>query len=368
MAVVIDLIRKKSEHHVFNYAIVKALDSLFKNNRYYLDVSSSSIESITNSNQVSLVDVKATKSYLWLTSTLKLIKILLKHKNEEIFLLSATPLQYFVCSLLSKLYGVNVALFMHGELGYLSKAMGLGEKLGRKFIRLSFSIRSRVKFVAIDEYVKDKVSDMFSDLNVYLVRLPIQVFENKNKVEKTHLNIGAFGVQSSKKNSSSIYELAKKLSSMESEIVKLLTVGVSDGSFEYGQSQSVEHLCQGLLNKALVPKDVFLNNVSTLDFALFFNGYDTLYDLIPSGVVSDCIALEIPIISLSNHKLEFMFEQYGVIGYLCESIDEMAKIISSLNKNEKDICMFKDNLRRLKAGYSDEKLQQSLQELLDEKY
>ncbi|WP_305814153.1 hypothetical protein [Photobacterium leiognathi] len=120
------------------------------------------------------------------------------------------------------------------------------------------------------------------------------------------MNIGSFGIQSKDKNSEKIYDLSSIVNDLESKI-KLQTIGITNGSFEYDQRSNVIHYCRGDFNSELISKDV-LTYVLNLDLVLFFNSNDEKYDLIPSGVFSDCIALELPIIALRNAKLEFFLK------------------------------------------------------------
>ena len=129
-----------------------------------------------------------------------------------------------------------------------------------------------------------------------------------------------------------------------------MTIGLSDGSFVYDRNENIIHHLKGYSNSTLIPKERFLTEIQNLDYALFFTGNNDEYDLIPSGVFSDCIAFEIPIISLENEKMNFFFEQYGHIGYLCNDIENMAKVIKSITP--KDKIQFTNNIRQIKKELS----------------
>ncbi|WP_318503678.1 glycosyltransferase family protein [Photobacterium leiognathi] len=364
MNIIIDLIRKNNEHHVFNSETIKAIESITNESYYYLDGSSSSIEFIKNKDNLTNVKVSNTKVYLWILSIFKLIQLLFKHKKDNIIILSATPLHYFVCTILNNLLNVNIKIFMHGELGYINSAEGRGQKFGSKLLDLAFKIKSKIKFIAINEYIYNKMLSLYPETEFSCIEHPLQQYDLKNKQNKDdnfQLNIGSFGIQSKEKNSEKIYELSSIINDLK---VKLQTIGITNGSFEYDQSSNVIHYCRGDFNSELIPKDVFLSYVLNLDLVLFFNSSDEKYDLIPSGVFSDCIALELPIIALKNAKLEFFFQKYGVLGILCDDIESMGEAIRKLYSNPAEYKSYKDSIKMIKSKLNFSRYRRKISELL----
>lgn len=358
MTIVVDFIRKGNEHHVFNYETILAIESLDVDASYYLDDNSSALSAINNKKKVKSVFVKKNKFYFWVTSTLLLLRVLfLGNKDKSpVVLLSATPLQYLLCSLISNILKYKIIIFMHGELGYISAPKGLGQKIGKFFLLKAFNYRSFVKFVAINEYIYGRLLGLDFDASFYFIEHPLQRVDTPYLEDRSRcdgkITIGAFGVQSKEKNSQLIYELAHKLNRSVFEKIKLVTVGVTSGSFDYDKSIYVEHLCRGHLNSSLIPKDEFMNSVSRLDCAIFFNGKGNNYDLIPSGVFSDCISLSLPIIALSNPQVEFFFNKHGEAGILCKDVDDMANAILSLAKLPDEIHKYRNRMAVIKESYT----------------
>lgn len=361
--IIIDLIRKNNEHHVFNSETTKALESITDENYYYLDNKSSSIEFIENKDNLTKIRVSNNKFYLWILSTFKLIKLLFKHRKDSVIILSATPLHYFVCVLINKLLDIDVKIFMHGELGYINSAEGYGQKIGSKLLDFSFKMKSNIKFIAINEYIYNRVLSLYSETKFYSIEHPLQQYDLKNKENKSRLNIGSFGIQSKEKNSEKIYELSLFINDLYS-VVELHTIGITDGSFEYDLRPNVIHYCRGDFNSKLIPKDVFLSYVLNLDFVLFFNSSDEKYDLIPSGVFYDCIALELPIIALKNPKLEFFFEKYGPLGVLCDDIESMGEAIRNLSSNPSEYKTYKASIKMIKSRLNFSCYRRKISELL----
>lgn len=370
MNIIIDLIRKKNEHHVFNFETIKSLNKLDKECVYFLDRKSSSIDAITDKKNLHKVNVKSSKLYFWLNSTLELLKIIIKYKGKsnKFILLSATPLQYQVCSYLTSLFKIDINIFMHGELGYISNPQGLGQRLGGYFLNSSFNnIKSRVNFIALSEYICSRLSSKYNYTGFHFVEHPLQQVKSVDLNNGETIKIGSFGVHSYEKSSNEIYNLAKLVDIKGVKNIELVTVGVSSGNFEYDLSPNVSHICRGFLNSSLIPKNEFLAQVQALDFALFFSGDDEKYDLIPSGVFADCIAFELPIISLYNSKMEHFFKKHGAVGILCKSVDEMADALLRLSCNSNELHDYKKVIRNVKANFTSDAYSKQLYRVLYEK-
>jgi hypothetical protein len=68
------------------------------------------------------------------------------------------------------------------------------------------------------------------------------------------------------------------------------------------------------------------NRINQLDFILYFYPIDT-YKLTASGALFEAINRKRPIIAIRNEYFEYIFNKYGSIGYLVDTLDEMADII-----------------------------------------
>lgn len=363
MNIIVDLIRRNNEHHVFNSEIVKYFD-LLGGAIFFLDKNASSAECVKDQNNVKLIDVKATKFYLWFASNILLAKILFTSgKGSTYTFLSSTPLQYIILSIVSKLFGMKINIFMHGELGYLKKANGRGQKLGARFISLAFSLKSKVKFIAINAYIYDNLKKLYKGDNFFHIEHPIQSKYEISKSNYDGLVFGTFGVQSVNKSSEEIYALSTLLSNDFYKSNSLITVGVSDGTFSYDRNEKVQHQCKGLLKDSLIPFDEFMKNVASIDCVLFFNENNSNYELTPSGVFSDCISLEKPIIAIRTNMLESYFKKYGQLGYLCNDISEMAVVMDKIANDKQGILEIVSNLQQVKSELSNDYYMRKISQL-----
>lgn len=364
---IIDLLRKNEEHYVFNSLTIKAI-SEETNASVWLSDDATLIDELMSDVKVNKINVMRTKLYFWLYSTLHLAIILLKLPKtiSSVFILSATPLQYTILSILSLIIRPKIFLFMHGELGYLKTPFGLGQKLGRLFIRLSFNF-GNVRFICISSSIHESLSQLFANRTFYYVQHPISTHE-KLITDTKYINFGSFGIQSKNKGSDRIYELANYVSSMHLKSLRLITVGVSDGGFIYDKRTNVQHLCKGYLKESLISKDEFYSNVQKIDVALIFSSQatisDTTYDLVSSGVFADCIAFDMPVIAMRNKQLSHYFERYGQFGFLCDSVKEMADAVQEITQNRELLDKFKVVLSKVREDFKFENYKVRIAEIM----
>lgn len=364
---IIDLLRKNEEHYVFNSLTIKAI-SEGSNARVWLSDDATLIDELMSDVKVNKINVMRTKLYFWLYSTLHLAIILLKLPKtiSSVFILSATPLQYAILSVLSLIIRPRIFLFMHGELGYLKTPFGFGQKLGRFFISLGFSF-GNVRFICISSSIHESLSRLFANRTFYYVQHPISTHE-KLLTDTKYINFGSFGIQSKNKGSDRIYELANYVSSTHLKCLRLITVGVSDGGFIYDKSTNVQHLCKGFLKESLISKDEFYSNVQKIDVALIFSSQatisDTTYDLVSSGVFADCIAFDMPVIAMRNKQLSHYFERYGQFGFLCDSVKEMADAVQEITQNRELLDKFKVVLSKVREDFKFENYKVRIAEIM----
>lgn len=367
MAIIVDLIRPHNEHHVFNSETISAIESIYDKNTYYIDKNSTAIDFINKKSRIYKITVKKSKVYSWIWSTFLLLYILFKNRREKLILLSATPLQYKICAILSNIFNIAIFIFMHGELGYLTSSNGTGQKLGRYFINNSLNKKSKVTFISISEYIYTQLLPVYQSANIKHIEHPLQQIDTRYKQKNKKINIGTFGILSRNKASEKIYELAENLPSSIFEKINIMTIGLSDGSFIYDSSKNVQHFCKGTLGSSLIPKDIFLDHVNNLDFVLFFNDDDEKYNLIPSGVFSDCISFQLPIISLTTKKIKFFFDRYGKIGYLCKDIQSMVDVIKNIDLSSPEFTSIEENIAKIKSLLSKDSYILNIKSILDEK-
>lgn len=148
--------------------------------------------------------------------------------------------------------------------------------------------------------------------------------------EHKPLVFGSIGSQMLSKNSNYIFNLAL---SFKTEVIngdlQFKTIGKVLPEIEPYKNELVDCVHERLF----IPQAVFEEAVSALDFVLFF--YDNnSYQLCASGAVFEVIRLGIPVISIYNDYFNWLFQEYGSMGFLCKDVDEMNLTLSSINNGK----------------------------------
>lgn len=370
MVCIVDLLRRGDEHGNINIPIIRALIKHQILNHVWIsdDSTSNKYFSDEDKNLITPIKVLPTKKYKWINSTLFTIKILFfsRIKKTEVFFLSATPLQNLIITLFSIFQSRDVRhyILLHGELSYLVNPVGLGRRLGKLFLNVAFKILpfSNTTQVTLAYPVFAALKSRYK-VNDGLINLEMPSESNNDTpvIVKTSrkLRIGSFGVHSVDKSSHLIYQLANILEGKRGQI-EIVTIGVASSDFKYDQHPMVEHYCRGALSNALIPRDLFIEEIKKLDFALFFYGENPQYEMVSSGAFIDCVNYEIPFAALSSGYFNHYIEKYGQIGFVRDNLVKLADELIDISNNVSIIQTYKNNLKMARKDRSLERFESQL--------
>lgn len=82
-------------------------------------------------------------------------------------------------------------------------------------------------------------------------------------------------------------------------------------------------------SNGLIPRELFLQNISELDYVLFLYPKNS-YKLTASGAIFDALLLGKPIVAIKNDYFEYLFSKNPNIGILCEDIEILKQKVCSL--------------------------------------
>ena len=82
-----------------------------------------------------------------------------------------------------------------------------------------------------------------------------------------------------------------------------------------------------------IDREELEKRIQELDIILFFYPKDS-YKLIASGAIMDAISMKKPILAIKNSYFSYIFEKFGSFGFLVDSVEEMAKTIKILKKED----------------------------------
>lgn len=266
-------------------------------------------------------------------------KILTKanHENVELVLfctLVASNLYRFQ-SIFSRFPQVKIGVTLHGELEYLfNKNLSKLQVLNKLFYKRAFKNKlSNVKYIAISKLIKDKLVEarILNSNNVIFIEHPINEYERKNfNFPKTPV-IAQLGVGSIRKGSDKLFSLAK---SFENNIAKgeieFQIIGKLYDDIKPYKNEFVNVLSEN--NKHITQVD-YEKNIENATFATnFITGNEYVYRI--SGSLIDSIQYQLPIIALKHDYVNYLFDMGGDIGYLCDSMEDVQKIINDILNRE----------------------------------
>lgn len=373
---VVDIVRKGDEHRTI---ILPTFQSLIDNeliNRAWLSQDSTTLEELNSllKKRTTTIDVSSKWIYRWIISTLFTMYIVIRSKitNTDMLFLSASPLQTLVIMILSiyKSSRSRANVFMHGELSYLSQSRGVGRTIGRYLLNLCLrhGHKFNIQFIILTYPVYRKICEIFGEqTNIKYIEFPTYPSSFKIlKNEKKKIRIGSFGVHSGEKNSHLIYNLAEILYKKQTNI-EIVTIGTAYKDFQYDQHCAVTHILRGNVQKNLIPRDEFINEVKKLDIALTFYGNTMSSEFIPSGVFNECINYNIPIAGIRSGYLSYYFEKYGNIGILANDINQLAEKICRISDDVDIIFQFKVNLEEMSRDMNYINFSKNLKNIINDK-
>lgn len=268
---------------------------------------------------------------------LLIIKIMFIAKKEEtLVLLNRLPFTLLVSNVINLFLKRSIFNILHGELEYLvnDKISGL-TRYYYKIFKFAYKMSTfNNTYIFLGQSIKEKTLSSrvrFGNAKIIVIDHPYD-YDNKNNCYANFnfdkIKIGIIGTASIRKNSQYLLSLYKKV---HNPSVNLCVIG------------KAEKELKSLLNQTDI--SFFSDNISTdiyegllreLNYSLCF--YDNNVNLaLASGSFFDSIKFAKPILGLKgNPYVEYYFKKLGNIGYLFDSLENMANFINSISLNEID--------------------------------
>lgn len=339
----------KNHHEVFNYCIFKGLSELSKTITVYS--SKSAWECLKQYDQAINVNYKKTLNvnrenkitYIlrYFISGIENVKILIFSKKSDILVYTfENVVSFSFINKINKIFQRRIYIFCHGTLETLfNNTGGIGAKIIRYYCKKSFKnkkINDNIKVIVLGQNILDnlKKSQYPIDLRNFSYIdhpfIPKKIGQTENLLKaKYEIKIGMVGAFSKSKGSS---EFSKLLQNIETEKLHFYIIGtILDKDFN-SNYQNVTIIG----NNNFLPREQFDEYVNNLDYILFLYPEDT-YRFTASGAFFDSILFKKPIIALRNNYFEYMFNKYGKVGELFDSVEDIQVYLNSENflSNEK---------------------------------
>ena len=237
-------------------------------------------------------------------------------------------------NVLSRMFKRKVLVFCHGEMEFIAsdvKKNGILSqclcKLCRQFfLNIKLKISTTLYFAVIgDSVAKNLTALLPTNFKNKFFALDHPYIFNKVKInDRVQSKVLTVGTCGSINISKGILQLVKfsNLCHQRGLNINILHIGVVANCLE-------ELLESGVTLPSVnspLSREQYNKYISELDYFLYFYGSDN-YKITASGAILDAIAAEKPIIALKNDYFQYIFNKFGEIGILCNSVEEMVDAI-----------------------------------------
>jgi glycosyltransferase involved in cell wall biosynthesis len=238
-----------------------------------------------------------------------------------------------------------------------------------------FHIRTALKFIgadhrlqllALESGIARELQERFPraarNIKVFEHPLPLDTGNNPGLPEQGPIRFGFLGLATRQKGLFKFLAAAAETTRRFPGRAEFHLVGRLHESYAPGKLPDLQVLATGPAPTPL-ERAPYVARLQKLHYVCLFFERD-YYRLTASGVLLDCIAYEIPIISRRIPIVEDLTREFGEIGYLCEPADYAGTIAAILEHPDPEAYSRQvANLRRVKASRSPEALAQKLRAL-----
>lgn len=247
-------------------------------------------------------------------------------------------------NMFNKILRKRVIMFRHGSMEMLqTNPSGKGffyrfeNNLTKQFFfNKNIKISESLYFFVLGDVILKNLSDLLPKDKIkhfYSIDHPYDFNRNvliKEIEKKSKLYIGTVGVFNEYKGGKSFLQLAKILNEKGLNNVNLSVSGKIEFDVKILQSAGID--LPSNQGETMLSVEELKKRIDQLDFILYFYPSDT-YRLTASGAIFDAINRKRPIIAMRNDYFEYIFNKFGPIGYLVDSVSEMADIIYRISTN-----------------------------------
>lgn len=212
------------------------------------------------------------------------------------------------------------------------------------FINPKTKIADNLFFVVLGDSIKFNLSEILSPEKVnHIISIDHPYIFNKIRIKKNHsgVKLGVVGTMAHVKGADILIKLAIELNLKGRNDLSISIIGkiLCDST----QFQEVGITLPVNKGKESLPREEFDLAISELDYILYLYPVNS-YKYTASGSLMDSINMECPAISFRNDYFQYVFEKFGIFGFLLENEEDMIRLIESLPKSNlsKESYSFKE--------------------------
>ncbi|WP_293899141.1 hypothetical protein [Sphingobacterium sp. UBA5670] len=292
--------------------------------------------------------------FRYLYGSLLNIFYLIKFRAHTVIFPSLNPLFAVIFKILSRILKTPTYVVCHGELGYLFSSYKVTSPLFwySLFLKPFFrgTLPKNLKLIILgpsivrnlSKYYPNLAKNMISLHHPYIFTAPVAKNDNKSD----NIRFGWVGVATEAKGFKMFDEITKYFSDKYAASFSAHLIG-----WHNFDTKDYPYIKFASLPNVFIDRDKFNKEVSKLDYILFF--YDNRhYQFTASGAIFDAIQQNKFVIALRNDYFESIFDACGPIGFLCDSKEELVKVIAQVMHGEIDLKQFSVNLESARNIFS----------------
>ena len=241
---------------------------------------------------------------------------------------------------INKLFNRNILIFCHGEMEFLIseiKKYGPLNSLLWKFahhffLNKNIQVHPKIKFVVMGDAILQHIRETVpNNIGKAFISVDHSYFFNSTHYpynSSKQLKVGTVGVFSKIKGGD---DFCKLYHLVDKSKVRFSITGRIFYDMNIINSMNIDLPNNKGANA--IDREELEKRIQELDIILFFYPKDS-YKLIASGAIMDAISMKKPILAIKNSYFSYIFEKFGSFGFLVDSVEEMAKTIKILKKED----------------------------------
>lgn len=380
--IIVEFMKDNYDHLDGNMAMIAIYLEKYKNEKLHLFCGLKHYENIivglknNNINYQNIVhhEIKAInkiiKDYSFILYQWKIIKKIFNFakKNNEynlLFLFTTTFSLYYI-----KLFSLfnsklNVRTVIHGDIEKIDIKKYVQNSLKNKILTflylLFFGLKNplllptpnNLKFIIFGESIKNNVLKILPRLKNQIIAIPHPYLYNpkliNTNLDINKINIGVIGICAKQKNSIVLKKLINKLNIIKEKNFQILFSGRIIDDELYDMAKKSTFISQNTVSKEMLTDLERNETILKMDYAMFTYNLNS-YKYTASGAFIDAINFEKPIIALQTDYIQYYFNKYGNIGYLCNSYEELEETLLNIltNPSVEEYKLQQQNIKQIK--------------------
>lgn len=261
-----------------------------------------------------------------------------KHQNAtKLVFLSCNQTNLYVIKLFSLLFrSLRVDVVIHGILEEVATGhpyWGYRNPINL-FTRIPFwfgfalqtKTTRRCRLIVLAPWIKNEIKRIFPRLeeNIDFIYHPVPLNQKDiyPTIKKKKISICWIGILNSLKGGDAFNEIVSRITSRKDINIEFHLLGfVNDVRFTIHRNV----ILHGSLHEFL-PESVMKKLAPQMDYAILTYPIDS-YKLTASGAFATALGYDLPVICLKNRYFSSFFEEFGDIGYIFESVDEIIDLL-----------------------------------------